>query len=423
MAILVILLATSFVLTSLSAAHGLGFWLVLLIIHGFLVERLGDIGVHMPLYCGLITCVSILVRGQWKGGNIKFIGLIILLTIGMGVTSLLGLSVGSSLLSLFQFVKNFVLVIIVSGSIRKISEVRILSLYCLAALTFGALLAVYQYKTNTFTLSSIYQQRAGGLRGDPNDTAMLLLAGPPIAFYWFNRSKKFYNKLAFIGVFFILLVGIVLTESRGAFVALMVAFLGMYLKKPTIVTTFSGVILILIALVLAPDSYKDRMETLTSGQEQHGGKSLEGRANLLKTGVLIFFDNIALGVGPGNFGRAFVSRTQQGSMSSSNGHGSSSSGPVAHNLYLQFFVENGLIVGGLFLYVIWVAFKGLIRLKDDIDIQGMKTYPIGYLLAMSLIGMLFAGLFLSQGNNPPLWFLVGIGFASYQMRTISKNIN
>jgi hypothetical protein len=421
MAILIILLITSFALTIFSTAHGLGLWLVLMIIHGFLVERLGDIGIHMPLYCGLIICISIIVRGQWRGDNIKLMSLIIFLIIGMGITSLQGLNLQLSMLSMFQFIKNFVLVIIISGSVRKIIEVRILSLYCLVALTFGALLTVYQYQTNTFTLSSIYQQRAGGLRGDPNDTAMLLLAGPPIAFYWFIRSKTIFKKLAFLGAFFILIVGLILTESRGAFLALMVVFFGIYLKKATIVTTFSGVILLLVAFVLAPDSYKDRMATLKSGQEQHGGKSLEGRSNLLKTGVLIFFDNIALGVGPGNFGNAFVLRTQQGT-TSSRGHKSSGSGPVAHNLYLQFFVENGVIIGGVFLYVLWTAFKGLIRLKDDIHIQGIQKYPIGFLLAMSLTGMLIAGLFLSQGNNPPLWFLIGIGFASYQMKTTSKNI-
>lgn len=414
MIFLAMLCAIFFGLSFFSAIHALGIWLMLLVAHGLLVQLLGELATHLPFFAGLAVTAGILFRREWSGVPPRILFFFGCLIAVMAIAALLGLDVNSSLISLLLYSKGFLLALLLAGCLKREKDISKMTLYCFASLIVGALITLYQFKTGTFTISTIYIKRAASLRGDPNDTAMLLIAGIPLAVYWLIRSKSLLSKGLFVSSILLLLVGVVLTGSRGGFVALIVISLAIYFKKPTFRMSLSVLLLLAIAMAIAPQHYWDRMETLITGQEKHGSKSLESRLLLQKKGLNIFIDHPMLGVGPGNYGRAFIERSRlAGGIGSSHSTLSTKGdrGIVAHNMHLEFLVENGMI-GSIFLLIIFtMALHGVIKF-DRKTRSGPKDFGLGFAIAVALAGMLFAGLFLSQGKNSVLWFMIGVGLAA-----------
>lgn len=412
MIIIIFTLILFIVISFFSMSHMLGLWLLLMITHGIVYEAFGSIAAHLPFYAGLIVLVTILVRKQWSDVKGSTLWLFSALIAVMSMSGLLGLNVETSVVSLMCYAKGFLLALILAGSLKSKKNIQIMTLYCLVGLIMGALMVVYQYKTGTFTINTIYVQRAASLRGDPNDTAMLLVAGIPLALYWFNNAKGLLVKGVFAGSMLLLLIGLVLTFSRGGFVVFILVSTVIYLKRPTLRMTFLGVLIAFFFCILTPQNYWERIETLITGQERYRSHSLENRSLLQKRGLAIFVTRPVLGVGPGNFGNAFAGR------SGYVGEGLS----VAHNMYLEFFVENGLVGGVLLLIILYQAIRCLM-VYDHKTRTECDTFGLGFSIALALAGMLFSCLFLSQGKNSVLWFMVGLGFALGQIAAKSKGAN
>lgn len=407
--------------TFFSTVHALGLWLLLMITHGVVFDVVGESAKHVPLYSGVAITLVILVRRQWSGVSNGSLFLFGALLITMALASIQGVDLETSLVSIMLYAKVFLLALLLAGCLKSEKDIRVMTLYCLAGLLVGSLVAIYQYKTGTFAVLDIYTQRAAGLREDPNDTAMLLVAGVPLAIYWFLNTPNVLVKLFFAGAVPLLLVGIGLTGSRGGFVVLVVMGVVIYLRRPTLQLTLVGLIMVATVTMLAPQSYWERMESLTSGKEAHGARSLESRSMLLQKGMLLFSQRPVLGVGPGNYGNAYMGDvTSSGLMGRSGLSIESDRNIVAHNLYLELLVEIGVLGTGLFLSVIYRAIRGLVGYGRKTG-EKRKAFELGFAIALALGGMLLAGLFLSQGKNSVLWFLIGLGFAAGQITAKAKS--
>lgn len=422
--ITIILCAGAFLIISwTSIIHALGSLLAVMILHGALVLSLGETATHLPLYAGATTLVGILTTQSWRKPNGSTLGLFLALIPIMGLAALAGLDQENSAVWLLQYTKVFMLSLLIAGCVKSEQEIKVLSLYCLAAVVIGAYITVYQHVTGTYTINTIYEQRASGLRGDPNDTAMLLITGIPLALYWITHTSNILLKLFFLSAIPVLLTSIMLTGSRGGFVTLVLIAIAIYLKRPTLRMATISVIMAAILAVAAPQAYWDRVDTLVTGKEKHGGSSLGNRTQLLLTGLDIFIHSPVLGVGTGNFGLAFAThgRTNSGiGISPAHARGPAEEFGVAHNLHLEFFVEHGMLAGLLFWLILYQALINLVK-YDGVRTNRESHFGLGFCLALALGGMLFAGLFLSQGKNPVLWFLVGVGFAAGQIVARESN--
>jgi O-antigen ligase len=120
-----------------------------------------------------------------------------------------------------------------------------------------------------------------------------------------------------------------------------------------------------------------------------------------------------LGIGAGNFGE-FNERMSAGVLIKKRTHQQ-----VAHNMYLQFFVENGIFSGILFLIILSYPMLSLFK-YDKFNKDEDSVYGLGFCMAASLFALLFAGLFLSTAKNPVLWFFVGIGLATSVMGRLNR---
>lgn len=416
-------IALMIMVAMLSTTHALGIWLVMLVTHGIFVLIIGDSVINMPFYAGVAMTIIILMKKDWEIPGINIILVFAVLITLMLISAIQGINHEHSIGALLMYFKAFMLALLIAGCIKTDNDIKLMTQYCLAGLVIGAVYAIYQYATNTFVIDAFYSQRAAGLRGDPNETAMLLVSGISLAVYWILNEKVKYKKLLYIAIIPILLFGIMLTQSRGGLVALFFVMFLIYIKKPTVPLTLLGVLFITSVGFMASDRYWQRMGTLISGEGT--GVSISGRSHLLTAGAKIFINNPILGVGPGNFGNSPELYTESGrALGMSHQHAGVEKGkkPVAHNLYLEFFVETGLFAGVLLLVILYQSIRHL--LSYDKFWRKERTgsfFGVGYALAVAMAGILFAGLFLSQGKNSVLWFLIGLGFAAGRIMSLKNS--
>ncbi len=391
--------------------HLLGLWLAIMIIHGALVDKLGDAFIHFPLYVGLFATVVIIFRRKWSALPAGISVVIFSLVVLMLLSGLTGIDPDNSSKVFKLYLKGLLLAVLIGGVINNVDQIKTITLYCLAGIIYGVYEAYRQHFTGEYDVNTVNIQRVAGLRGDPNDTAMLLLAGVPLTVYWFTHAKTLYAKLFFIACMISIIGAIVLTGSRGGFIALLLIMLIIFVKKPSFNVAAIGVFIFSIGVLVAPSSYWDRMESLYKGSNR--GSSLKNRSEFVVNGLKIFSDNPLLGVGPGNFGQA-NDRVNTGVIIKKQGQAH-----AAHNMYLQFFVENGLFSGMFFLTILYYPLLSLLRF-DKSNKDEFSTYGLGFCMAVSLFAMLFAGLFLSQAKNSVLWFYIGLGLAASVISRINR---
>lgn len=408
---IVLLVVLSLALTR--EVHALGIWVTMMIIHGLLVEIFGESVIHLPLFAGLGIVGITLARGKWKIANdnmlLMFMGLIAV----MFIAGLVGFDPDKSMLRILLYVKGFILAIFVAGVVKSNYEIKVISIYFLVGIFVGVWVAFYQYFTGAYTVDTINIQRVAGLTKDPNDVATLLLSGLPLALYWATHVKSDHFRFVIYTFCLTILGAVVLTQSRGAFVATLILMGILFFRKPSWKAAIAGMVVALAVAVISPSTYWERMGTLVTGQEIHGGKSLDTRANYIKKGLDALIDNPLLGVGPGNFGEAVYDPV--GAVGIKYQHESISK--AAHNMYLEFFVENGLSGGILFLCLL--GFPFLAAFVHPINrIAETSVFGLGFCVAMSLLAILLSGLFLSQGKSSVLWFLVGLAYAIGSLKVV-----
>jgi O-antigen ligase len=248
---------------------------------------------------------------------------------------------------------------------------------------------------------------------------MILMVGIPLAFHQFSSTSRVAEKAFYLMIFLTITIGIILTGSRGGFVTFLGIISLIFFRKPSASGCFGVIAVGSILALFANDAFWARMGTLISGHEEHGS-SLSQRTELLKGAFSIFLDNPLFGVGPGNFGRGLVAR------GISRGEGSSAvlsedlsvNFGVAHNMHLEVLAETGICGALLFWSICFLSLAGMSR-YDRVLRSSSSDFSLAFAFFAALLSMLFFGLFLSQGKNTVLWFLLGVGFAMGRLSTLA----
>ena len=146
--------------------------------------------------------------------------------------------------------------------------------------------------------------KAGYFLGDGNDFAWSLNVALPMALFLAIYFKKTLFKVAALGAFLVILIGIIGTQSRGATLALSAGLLYMWLmvsKKKVLGLVYMAIIFGVVAF-LAPQGYFQRMETIKSYEED---SSAMGRLMAWGHATEMALDHPLLGVGAGSFNSAY----------------------------------------------------------------------------------------------------------------------
>ncbi|GAB4266637.1 O-antigen ligase family protein [Thermincola ferriacetica] len=270
------------------------------------------------------------------------------------------------------------------------------------AMVVGGLIAlygIYQYIVGApmpgrwVDAGEAVHTRAYSIVGSPNllGSHMALLA--PIGMGLFMSTKNKLNKTFWAVLTVIILTCLVLTLSRGAWLAFVGALgiMGIFYDKRILVV---GLITVILAGIFVP-TVKNRMSYLFSAEYME--KSAQsGRISRWLAAYDQMRTDPLFGVGMGHFGGAVAKRTYN-SIS-------------VDNYYMGMLAETGLLGLGLFLYLIFIV------LKKGFDAwKSLKAPEKRYLAAGILAGLLAIALhngveniFESPYLNSYFWTMSGL---------------
>jgi hypothetical protein len=256
----------------------------------------------------------------------------------------------------------------------------------------------------------LYRLRGLGQINDPNDFGQLMVCTAPLLFiFW--KKKWMWNFIFVIIPESFLLLGVFLTHSRGALIALVAtAALAARRRIGTIPSAILAVAL--FGAALAMQFSGGRAISASAGQD---------RTALWGEGLQLLKSHPLFGVG--------LHQMQE------------YAGMTAHNSLIVVAAELGLF--GLFFWILFVvpsvrdavvmsSRQVFVRKEpdsfvrqpqaaldqapsDDQDAEDAELHRIGHLMLLSLTGFLVAGLFLSRAYTLSLFLLVGMSEAVYEM--------
>jgi putative inorganic carbon (hco3(-)) transporter len=303
---------------------------------------------------------------------------------------------------LTNFASVVVLFLLVAAAVRDIHDVRrFLLLFAIGALIFAF------FATTPGVARGI---GAGGL--DPNDSAMLLVAGILPILYFFLRDRRILVK-ALLAVGFLICCGAIVTSgSRGGFLALLalVVYIVFFYKavSPTLRLT---IVAVLVAGVIgtASGDYWDRMRSITD-DDDYNLHEITGRKQLWTRGVGYMFARPVLGVGLHNFSVAEgrhpdIVRTIEGGRGVKYG--------VAHSMWVETGAELGipgfLAFIGLFVLSIRYLYRyAKLARRSRAPPELRRAGEIAATLIGMLVALAVAGTFLSQQYSGMIWGVFGL---------------
>ena len=310
----------------------------------------------------------------------------------------------------FEFLKIILVALFTTGQVDSRQRLRVM--FWTIALSLG----FFGVKGGVFGLLSGGAQilrGPGGMLEDNNDFGLALVMNVPLLWYMGLSERrapmmKHWTKLA-VGL---TVVTIVLTHSRGAFLALAATALWISWRSGKLVRA----VLVLLALawifpLVAPQEVLDRLSTIGDTKES----STSARLTAWAAALNMIAANPVLGVGMRNFQMRFNEYS---------GAIPDESAPtyVAHNSYLQIWAESGSIAFLVYLLLlasVLVTCRRVYRLgRSRPDFAWAADYA--RMMEATTIGFLIGAFFLNRGHFDLIyhWFglvtaLAGVVFAAY----------
>jgi len=364
----------------------------------------GGITASMTKLSGAYLLFIVFISGSLKYinevfKNKKVLWLLLYGTIAL-VSVLLSKNVGQSMRFVITLWLSIILYFVL---IMMIRDIKTLNLSTLALLT-GAVISILSPLVLGFgdVVSGGVLTRYGGLWGDQNEFASVLIVLIPISIAMFYLARKRIHKLLYASFAVLIFIGFVLTYSRGGFLAFFVmAVYGLFKlirgKNRGRVLAIAIPCLIIASAVFYftfADKFISRMETLSvleSREAVRTESSLNKRYYYyFELAPELFLENPILGVGF----RDFVSHNIYKQ--------------IAHNTYLEVLTGTGLagfIPFMLILFFTWKELRAIGKINPrDENSRYIKIYANA--LELGFIAYLVAGCFISVDIDKILWLCV-----------------
>lgn len=369
---------------------GLFYFLFLLFLRdGYLMEQIPEIyrEWHLPLITGWVVMIAWFLNGLFKKERIyKPIELFLLVFLGavIFISKRNAYEADATIYVFNEYLRMTVLVFLMINIIKTEKDLRQTSLALVYLITFLVFYSYYRYKTEGLPIAvpNFYYV-------DRNFFAESIVAILPLAFVFYEESRKKITKFAFLGIVAAMAGGVILTYSRGGFLALAIVLLFLFLQtKKKVAMAIFGIIILLLFLPHIGQKYKDRIGTIETYEEDSAAMA---RVATYGAGINMIKDHPIIGVGAGNFNYLF-SYYCPSELLKYGGEGIS-----IHNMFLQIFSETGFLGGGFFVLVIMGCFltvHRLNRMNKYVPYEKRVNLAIPNVLKVSLLGFCGAGFFL-----------------------------
>jgi O-antigen ligase len=324
----------------------------------------------------------------------KFVKLMILFFFQLCVSVFFSIFRSGSL----QIVTNFLNVVIITIVVVYVaeSERRIKRLMFIQAVSIFAMsvLSVYRFKQG-FALKGRMEGVLGGVFQNPNDFALNMAIVLPFCLAFLVQTPRILKKVAWLAAIGSLVYAILLTSSRGGFLATLTAMVvwvwQMSMKEGKKVWLLWAVVAVLGVAAAAPANYAQRLMSITDAEKDTTGSSQE-RGRLLERSVQISGQHPLFGVGPGNFQVV------------------SGNWLVSHNAYAQLASEAGIPAFLIFCVILWDAFA-CIRRAQALSPPSDPLRPTIIALKASVTAVMTGAIFTNISYHYYPYFVFAYGTA------------
>lgn len=299
----------------------------------------------------------------------------------------------------FRWSKYFLPLLIIYTSLETRRDVIVLA----AALACSV--AVWACQAGAYTLITgpdIRIHIPGGQMSERNDYTAGIVGTIPMMFFfafgWQGRFKRTI-RIAALGAAFLMVSAVVLSLSRGSSLALlaMTAFYVTLVSRKKFRDGALGVGLLVLAALMVPQSWYDRMQTIEIGSEQKEG-SAQQRVESMTGALKATLDRPITGYGP------------DGWLMVANVYTTLTANP--HSIWLKISAETGLV--GLAIYIGIIVFTyfrmiGLYNLAKRM--RDRQAMILSSSLITGIIGFYAALTFLNTPFNEYLWSWICLAHA------------
>ena len=331
--------------------------------------------------------------------------------------------------SLDQFMELFLSIALISMlMVNAVTSPKRLEQLCTVIIcTFGYMCvrAIFDYMRGVNLLEGTrLMAPVSGFFQNPNDLALNLATFMPLALINVQRPGAMLWRLFCAGVALVMLVVVVLTQSRGGAIGT-VAMLLTYLvvaRLLTPATIIALVMTLMVALPLLPDTFWNRMASITDSSKDTTGSRRERRL-LLEQGFRVFMDHPLTGVGLGQFQNYYEP-------------GMPTRWRETHNVLLQVGAELGIFGLAVFVFLIVRTFaagwwtrrqlawiyrpvgrpRGPPPIPDGLDDREryyLQTH--GSAMVAAAVGWFVCALFASVAFNWTFYYLLGLAVAGREI--------
>lgn len=401
-----------------------------------LLTKQGYPGIIKPLVA--VVAVALLIRylyagqvpiGHSKTAKVEYF----LLAYFMVVIAsyLVASDKNKTMLEITDLGKDIVIIYCILFALRRPQTWKQTNWLILITTTLLCLLSVYQLFTKNFEqtffrLASIQMDKAlaasstpriGGPINAPNLWAQVLVAVSTLIVFRIFHEKQTSRKLLGLLMLGIILYIVLNTYSRGAYLTLAIdAVLILYLfrKRFNPMIFIAGAAILVLALPLVPQTYRDRFTSLFLVTEQNGiyqDTSLRGRSSEMLTGLAMFAEHPILGVGAGNYPINYQRYAQL------IGIEFRAEARDPHSLYVQLLAETGILGTITFLGMIFFLFVALNKTCRAIEQAPHLADWLPWISAYryAVLSYLLTSIFLHNAYIRYLWILTAMALAGIQI--------
>ena len=245
---------------------------------------------------------------------------------------------------------------------------------------------IYQYffmdiadRYSDLAFATLIPSRVGSTFDNPNLFAMFLCVAALFALYHTQGAKRTSHKILCGTIFALHIFAMVLTFSRGAWIALALSILLVlvlqYMRMPGAMLNL--LLLMIGGFLFLPENVMARLFSIANLADS----SIAYRLSILRSSVAMLRENLLLGVGVGEeaFRTAFTAFAED-----------SVTAPHSHNLFLQIGCEAGAVALLLFLLLLlWRArhITSYRRYTKVSSVRRASLFCTGVIFSLLLFGM------------------------------------
>jgi len=324
-----------------------------------------------------------------------------------------------TVLVVLSVIVNFIMDGMAYGKYEEFAKIVLIAIFTVAIVdekwkirvmvwTIALSLGFYGFKGGIFGfMGGDILRGPGGLLQDNNDFSLAMVMNLPFLFYLAMEEKDKRVKW-FLRITALLTVAtVVATQSRGGFLALVMAYLFITARSRYKLLGLGGALVAgVIFLIFIPPEYVERLKTISDLKEA----SAASRIIAWKTAFVMIKANPFFGVGLGNFYYNYLAycpiREQLAATGGLTPH-------VAHNSFLQIWAEAGTVAFIVLGLVIVTTLWKLRKLKKQVRLRHGLGWVSNYanMFEVSLFAYLVGAVFLNRGQFDLMYQIVGLSVA------------